>query len=118
MENPWKTTPLEDTLIILFMLCCFVAFALLLIALALTHAAFIGRFSRSAIIFYWCYALVSALLWLCGFEFLALLLFAYASPFVALGMHLFARREKSKVNMISIWSEPVHGTSKQEGESE
>ncbi len=118
MENLWKTTPLEDALIILFVLCCFVAFALLLFALALTHAAIIGRFSRSAIIFYWCYAFVSGLLWLCGFEFLALLLFAYASPFVVFGMHLFARSDKSKVTMISIWGEPVHETSKEKGQPE
>jgi hypothetical protein len=118
MENYWNTTPLEDALFILFLLCCFIALALFLFALAMTYAAVTGRFSSSAIVLYWCHLYLSVLLWICGFELTAVLLPTYGAPLVALAMHLLARRDKSKVTMTSTWDKTTEAINKQKGGAE
>lgn len=98
MENLWKTTPAEDALILLGVLCFCFASCLSMLAIANTVRALFGYYSKMSVVVYWIYAGASFLLFIGDHFFDALVLFSLGSPFVAWGMWLSERKRIKQLN--------------------
>jgi hypothetical protein len=98
MENLWNTSPAEELLFLLFLLCFLYALGLFLFAVTVTVLAMAKRYSVEAIALYWSVFSLALICCSTDHELWGFLAFAFTAPPVSAGMMLFQRRRSKKIN--------------------